>query len=100
MRLPQRRQCKLQLLQREQPMEEGTHGKQLVMRLPQEEQLVMRLPQERQPVVRLPQGEQQMAELLLRRQYEVQLLQGEVGEGEGTHLLLNLHLSLSQQETS
>ncbi len=39
-----------------------------------------------------------MAELLLRRQYEVQLLQGEVEEGEGTRLLLNLHLSLSQRE--
>ncbi len=70
----------MQLLQREQLMEEGTQG----------EQLGMRLPQERQLVVRLPQGEQQMAGLLLRRQYEVQLLQGEVGEGEGTRLLLSL----------
>ncbi len=58
----------------------------------------MRLPQERQPVVRLPQEEQHRTRLPQRRQYEAELLQGEVGEGEGTRLLLSLDLSLSQRE--
>ncbi len=68
----------------------------------------MQLLQEEQPMPVWTQGEQQKTELLLRKQYVVQLLQGEqqmaellqreVGAGAGASPPLKLDLSLSQRE--
>ncbi len=66
------------------------------MGLPQEEQLVMRLPQERLPHGEVGEGEG--TRLLLSLDLSLSQRECQVKEGEGPRLLLNLHLSLSQRE--
>jgi hypothetical protein len=82
--LLQRKQCEVQLLQREQPMAELLQGKQHEVQLLQEEQPMAGLLQGKQHEVQLPQEEQPMAELPQGKQHEVQLLQKEQPMAEWT----------------